>query len=139
MNKIYKPVLVFVSIIFLVFLTSCTNRKIVTVEKNIRRIDIIDHKGYLIESYYQKYSNNYPGWYHCNPIIDVLDKKSLECNFTNSALKIIDSLKENAEIQIVTKNLNSNNLEQSQTEQEEEQENQQEEEQEEEQETERRE
>ena len=133
MNKTYKPVLVFVSIIFLVFLTSCTNRKIVTVEKNIRRIDIIDHKGYLIKSYYQKYSSKHPGWYHCNPIIDVLDKKSLECNFTNSALKIIDSLKENSEIQIVTINLNSNNLEQSQTEQEqeeEEQENQQEEEQE---------
>tara|TARA_B100000482_G_C12441439_1_gene233253 strand:+ start:153 stop:608 length:456 start_codon:yes stop_codon:yes gene_type:complete len=151
MKKIYKPVLVFVSIIFLIFLTSCTNRKIITVEKKIRRIDIIDHKGYLIKSYYQKYNNNYPGWYDCNVIKEVLNKKSLKCDFTNSALKLIDSLKENTKFQMVTKNLNNNNLEQIQREQqqnqeeeqEEEQENQQEEEQEnqqeEEQETERRE
>ena len=28
--------------------------KLITLEDNIRRIDVIDHKGYMIKTYYEK-------------------------------------------------------------------------------------
>ena len=110
MKIINKYILVVTGIVLLVFIASCGNRTIITVEKDIRKIDIINHKGYLVKTYYEKYSKNYSGWLkaYCDKkevTLENLFSNKLNCKFTPSSLNLINSNK----IQIASKILSNNN------------------------------
>tara|TARA_Y100000748_G_C15296480_1_gene410557 strand:+ start:148 stop:612 length:465 start_codon:yes stop_codon:yes gene_type:complete len=78
-------------IILAVFITSCSNKKIITMDKDIRRVDVVDHNGYMIKTYYEKYSQNYNGWLKAN----CKKNKSniLSCDFTSNSLILINNSK----------------------------------------------
>ena len=119
MKILSKNILAVISTLLFIFVSSCANRTIINVEKDIRRIDIINNKGNLIKSYYEKYSNDYSGWLKAN-----CNKKeaTVKCKFTTESLNLIDNSTENLfskvlnsnEIQTQSKNLNSNNKEEEQ-------------------------
>ena len=133
MKILNKYILVVSGIVLLVFISSCGNRTITTIEKDIRRIDIINHKGYLAKTYYEKYSKNYSGWLkaYCDKkeaIVENLFSNKLNCKITPSSLNLINNSISSNEIQIASKNLNNNNQqEESQQEESQQEESQQEE------------
>ena len=135
MKIINNYILVVTSIVLLVLVASCGNRTIITVEKDIRKINIINHKGYLTKTYYEKYSKNYSGWLkaHCDKkeaTPENLLSYKLNCKISPSSLNLINNSTNSNEIQIASKNLNNNNqqeeTQQEETQEEEEQEQEQE-------------
>ena len=60
-------------------------------DKDIRRVDVVDHNGYMIKTYYEKYSQNYNGWLKAN----CKKNKSniLSCDFTSNSLILINNSK----------------------------------------------
>ena len=114
MKIINKYILVVTGIVLLVFIASCGNRTIITVGKDIRKIDIINHKGYLVKTYYEKYSKNYSGWLkaYCDKkevTLENLFSNKLNCKFTPSSLNLIDNSINSNKIQIASKILSNNN------------------------------
>ena len=104
-------------IILAVFITSCSNKKIITIDKDIRRVDVVDHNGYMIKTYYEKYSQNYNGWLKAN----CKKNKSniLSCDFTSNSLILINNSKsDNNNKKSINNNSQQNeqNLEQQQQE-----------------------
>ena len=78
-------------IILAVFITSCSNKKIITMDKDIRRVDVVDHNGYMIKTYYEKYSQNYHGWLKAN--CKKHKSNILSCDFTSNSLILINNSK----------------------------------------------
>ena len=60
-------------------------------DKDIRRVDVVNHNGYMIKTYYEKYSQNYNGWLKAN----CKKNKSniLSCDFTSNSLILINNSK----------------------------------------------
>ena len=122
MKILSKYILLTSSIIFLIFITSCGNRKIITIDKDIRKIDVVNHKGYMVKSYYEKYSNDYSDWLKAKCYKEV-NVEILKCKFTSSSLILINNSKNDNEIQIVSNNSDNNNQQESQEEDNQDQEN----------------
>ena len=132
MNGFYKTIFKLTGIVILFLITSCANKKIITIDKDIRRIEIIDHKGYLIKTYYEKYNNEYPGWLkaNCNKVITSQNEilSSIKCNFTSASLNLINNSKNDNKTDYSMNILNNNDQqEESQEEESQEEESQQEE------------
>ena len=91
MINIRRYIIFIFGIILAVFITSCSNKKIITIDKDIRRVDVVDHNGYMIKTYYEKYSQNYNGWLKAN----CKKNKSniLSCDFTSNSLILINNSK----------------------------------------------
>ena len=91
MINIRRYIIFIFGIILAVFITSCSNKKIITMDKDIRRVDVVDHNGYMIKTYYEKYSQNYNGWLKAN----CKKNKSniLSCDFTSNSLILINNSK----------------------------------------------
>ena len=86
-------------------------------DKDIRRVDVVDHNGYMIKTYYEKYSQNYNGWLKAN----CKKNKSniLSCDFTSNSLILINNSKsDNNNKKSINNNSQQNeqNLEQQQQE-----------------------
>ena len=91
MINIRRYIIFIFGIILAVFITSCSNKKIITMDKDIRRVDVVNHNGYMIKTYYEKYSQNYNGWLKAN----CKKNKSniLSCDFTSNSLILINNSK----------------------------------------------
>jgi len=97
--------LLITSILFLVFFTSCVKRYVITLDKNIRKINLIDNKGYIINTYYEKYSNEHSLWFGA----ECVDKIS-DCKFSSLSLAQIMNLKTNNDENQPSKNIINNNI-----------------------------
>ncbi len=134
-----KYILLSIGIILISLGTSYAKKKtFITVEKDLRKIQITNHKEYLIKTYYEMYNIKY-GWVRAVCKEEKVKHKNLfkillNCNFSPSSLRLINSPINNNEIKkVASKNLNNNNQqEESQQEESQEEENQEEENQEEE-------
>ena len=60
-------------------------------DKDIRRVDVVDHNGYMIKTYYEKYSQNYHGWLKAN--CKKHKSNILSCDFTSNSLILINNSK----------------------------------------------
>jgi len=133
-----KYILLLISIILLNFGTAYAKKTLITVEKDLRKIQITNHKGYIVKTYYEMYNIKY-GWVRAICKEEEVKHKNLfkillNCNFSPSSLRLINSPINNNEIKkVASKNLNNNNQqEESQEEETQQEESQQEETQEEE-------
>ena len=123
MHNISKYFLLFINIIYLIFITSCTNKKITILENDIRKISVTDSKGYLVKTYYEKYHNKYDGWLkaNCEKTIDFeLFNDSYKCQFTNTSIILINNSNKNIIDKQTYENLNIKNNHQEEESQEEE-------------------
>ena len=91
MINIRRYIIFIFGIILAVFITSCSNKKIITIDKDIRRVDVVDHNGYMIKTYYEKYSQNYHGWLKAN--CKKHKSNILSCDFTSNSLILINNSK----------------------------------------------
>ena len=84
--------IILVNLLFLIFITSCVNRNVIKVDDDIRKINLIDNKGLIIKTYFEKYSHKYGGWLRakCSEKIE-----SKNCKFSSSSLSLINNLKYN--------------------------------------------
>ena len=118
MINIRRYIIFIFGIILAVFITSCSNKKIITIDKDIRRVDVVDHNGYMIKTYYEKYSQNYHGWLKAN--CKKHKSNILNCDFTSNSLILLNNSK--SENKNNKKSINNNsqqneqNLEQQQQE-----------------------
>ena len=60
-------------------------------DKDIRRVDVVDHNGYMIKTYFEKYSQNYPGWLKAN--CKKNKSNTLSCDFTSNSLILLNNSK----------------------------------------------
>ena len=133
-----KYILLSIGIILISLGTSYAKKTTITVEKDLRKIQITNHKGYIVKTYYEMYNIKY-GWVRAICKEEEVKHKNLfkillNCNFSPSSLRLINSPINNNEIKkVASKNLNNNNQqEESQEEETQQEESQQEETQEEE-------
>ena len=91
MISIRKYILFVIGVILSVFITSCSSKKIITIDKDIRRINVVDHNGYMIKTYFEKYSQNYPGWLKAN--CKKNKSNTLSCDFTSNSLILLNNSK----------------------------------------------
>ena len=114
MKNFTKYILLSIGIILLSLGTSYAKKTIITVEKDLRKIQITNHKGYIVKTYYEKYSIK-SGWLRaiCKKDelkSDNLFKIILNCDFTPASLRSINNQTNNDEIKnIVSKTLNNSN------------------------------
>jgi hypothetical protein len=128
-----KYILLSIGIILISVGASYAKKKtIITVEKDLRKIQITNHKGYIVKTYYEMYNIKY-GWVRAICKEEKVKHKNLfkmllNCNFSPSSLRLINSPINNNEIKKVSsKNLNNNNQqEESQQEESQEEESQEE-------------
>ena len=119
MIKSVKYILININILFLIFITSCSNKEITNIESDLRKINVIDHTGSIVKTYYEKYSSNYGRWLKLSCSYDVsfvveenLDNLNNKCQFSNLTLVKINHLKnDNNEDKKSIKNLNNSFLE----------------------------
>ena len=136
MKNFNKYVLLSISIILLSFGTSYAKKKIITVEKDLRKIQITNNKGYIIKTYYEKYSIDRSSWLRAVCKKEELKSENLfkiilNCKFTPQSLRLINDKENNNEIkEAISKSLNNNNQQKQSQEQEQEQEQEQDKEQE---------
>jgi len=126
-----KYILLLISIILLNFGTAYAKKTFITVEKDLRKIQITNHKGYIVKTYYEKYNIKY-GWLRaiCKKEelkLENFFKIILSCDFNPASLRLINNPINNNEIKkVASKNLNNNNQQeesqQEETQEEEEQE-----------------
>ena len=127
MKNFNKYVLLSISIIFLSFGTSFAKKKIITVEKDLRKIQITNNKGYIIKTYYEKYSIDRSIWLRaiCKKKelkSDSLFKIILNCTFNPMSLRLINDKENSNEIkEVASKSLNNNNQQKQSQKQEQEQ------------------
>ena len=137
MKVFTKFILLSIGIILLSLGTAYAKKTFITVEKDLRKIQITNHKGYIVKTYYEKYNINY-GW-----LIAICKKEELKlenffkiilsCDFAPDSLRLINNPINNNEIKKVSsKNLNNNNQQEESQQEESQQEESQEETQEEE-------
>ena len=137
MNIFTKYILLSIGIIFLSLGTAYAKTTFITVEKDLRKIQITNHKGYIVKTYYEKYNIKY-GWLRAICKKEELKLENyfkiiLSCDFTPASLRLINNPINNNEIKkVASKNLNNNQQEESQQEESQQEESQEEENQEEE-------
>ena len=95
---------ILLSILFLFFLNSCGGSRTKQVSEELRQINLIDNKGKVYKSYYQKYSAEVGDWLKAN-----CEKNAQNCNFTKNSENLINniSVKEDSE-NLISKTATSN-------------------------------
>ena len=129
-----KYLLLSISIIFLSLGTAYAKKTFITVEKDLRKIQITNHKSYIVKTYYEMYHIKY-GWVRAICKEDEVKRKNFfkiirNCEFSSAALRSINNQTNNDEVQkVASKTLNNNNQQEETQEEESQEEETQEEEQ----------
>jgi len=138
MKILTKYILLSIGIILISLGTSYAKKTYITIEKDLKKIQITNHKGYIVKTYYEKYNVKY-GWLRAICKKEELKSENffkiiLSCDFTPASLRLINNpINDNEIKKVASKNLNNNNQqEESQEEESQEEESQEEESQEEE-------
>ncbi len=128
-----KYLLLSISIIFLSLGAAYAKKTFITVEKDLRKIQITNHKGYIVKTFYEMYHIKY-GWVRAICKEEELKYKNFfkiitNCEFSPTSLRTINNQVNNDEInKVASKTLNNNNQqEESQQEESQQEESQQEE------------
>ena len=110
-----KILLLIINILILIFVTSCTTKKIITAinddvgnskTSEVRKVDVIDNNGIIIKTYYQKYNQKFNGWLEikCRYIPNITKiTKFNDCRFTNLSLAQLRNL-QNDNVDITQQN-----------------------------------
>ena len=91
----------FTIVLSFLFLTSCSNIKVVEIDQDLLRVDKFDNKNQLVKSYYKKFDQETGQWLPANCIYDsinIIKLKSNECEFTEMSLHMIRITKESDNI-----------------------------------------
>ena len=113
MKVFTKIILLSISIILINIGTSYAKKTIITVEKDLRKIQITNYKGYIVKTYYEKFSIKF-GWLEAickkeEVNLDNFFEIILNCNFAPNSLKLINNQRNNNENRkVASKNLNNN-------------------------------
>ena len=115
MKILTKYILFFIGFIFLSISTSYAKKTIITVEKDLRKIQITNHKGYMVKTYYEKFSIRLSSWLRAACKKEELKSKNsfkiiLNCKFTPKSLRLISDNENNNEIKkVASKSSNKKN------------------------------
>ena len=88
-------------VIFILFLTSCSNNTVVKIDQDLKRIDKFDNKNEFVKSYYKKFDRETSQWLLaiCNyNNVKITTLKSNDCEFTDMSLHMIKIAKEESAV-----------------------------------------
>ena len=88
-------------VLLIIFLTSCTNINVVKIDQSLLRVDKFDNNNQFVKSYFKKFDKETSQWLpaNCNDgVVNILNLKSDDCEFTNMSLHMISIAKESDNI-----------------------------------------